>query len=389
MWSGAVTSDGARVKAKITGGSARLVVADNPGMSSPTFFGPVVPSLAIATLTATGLAPDEQYWYRIEDSGVIDASKTGRFHTHGPVGVPYSFTFAASSCGGYEPTYPAPAGLVPARISNHPVLDSIRLIDPLFFIDMGDRQYYNLGSGSFGVVGGGSLANFRRADDDVLAIPRRAALHRDVPTVWVWDDHDYGPNDADGTFVDKANSAAVYRERVPHYPLAQGSGAIYHEFKVGRVQFVVTDLRYHRASPASAAPRTILGATQLAWLDNLLTTSTSEVLVWVSSQPSNSGGPTSWGSYTEERDQIYQMFGDHGWIGRMCEIAGDQHQLSFDSGAHTAGFPLYTLGPIDSRSDGIVGQYDLGGRGGARGQFGTIRVTDTGQWITVTTSGWF
>lgn len=386
MWSGAVTSSGAKVKAKVTGTSTRLAVADNADMVGPTFFGPVVPSLGVATLTATGLDPDTQYWYRIEDNSVIDTTKTGRFHTHGTVGEPYVFTFAAASCAGSNPFYPASAGLAPNRLSNHPVYDQIRVDDPLWFSHMGDLHYYDPGSGVH--VPSASLSTYRSAYDDVLAVPRQGELYRNVPVVYCWDDHDFGGNESDGTFASKANAAQVYRERVPHYPLAQPSGPIYHSFQVGRVLVVVTDPRYNRASPETAAPRTYLGAAQLTWLDNLLATSTAELLVWQTAQPPNSAGHTSWGSYTEERADIYQMFGDHGWIGKMLAIAGDQHQFGFDSGSHTAGFPLYTLSPLDSSANIGGFAYDLGYHA-LRGQYGTIEVDDRGYYIRVTTKGWY
>lgn len=383
MWSGAVTSSGARVNAKITGTSARLAVADNSAMSSPTFFGPVSPAMNIVKLTATGLAQNTQYWYRIEDTGVVDTTKTGKFRTHKPVGTPFSFGFCASACAGLDPAYPGTSGLVPTRISNHPVFDEIRAPNPLFFAHMGDLHYYNLGSGSFG-IGGGTFANYRSAYDDVLAQSRQAQLYREVPIVYNWDDHCFGPNDSDGTYATKATAAAVYRERVPSYPLVEASGAIYHTFQVGRVQYVVLDGRYERDAPTDPAPRTYLGSAQLAWLENLLQTSDAAFLIVQMAQPIMSNGTTSWGgSYDEERQDLYAMFGDTGWVGRMFGIAGDQHQFGWDSGSHTAGFPFYTCAPLDS-SFGIAGTaYDLGYYGESRGCFGYFRILDWGKTIGV------
>lgn len=386
-WSGAVTPTGFKVKAKVTGGSIRLAVGTDEALPSPVFFGPVVPSNNIATLTATGLANDTRYYWAVED-GTLETAR-GKVRTHAPIGTPFSYDFAVISCAGASPLYPAAAGLAPTRLSNHPALAEIATRDPLFLVDLGDRHYYNIGTTTY--VPDASLGTFRAADDNVLAIPNRAALHRAVPTVWLWDDHDYGPNDSDGSFVSKGNGAQVYRERVPSYTLPEASGPIYHGFQVGRVQFIASDVRYSRDPKTDPAPRTMLGPAQFAWLENILATSTSEALIWLNPQPSNSPSLNSWNAFPEERDAIYQMFGDYGWLGRMCELAGDEHQLAFDSGGSGRGYPLYTFSGLDSGGSGVGATYDLGKRasGGQRGHHGTVSVLDTGQWIKIETKGWY
>lgn len=383
--SGALTADGAQVVAKVTdagllGDAVRLAVADNSAMSSPVFFNAdSVDAQKVAKITATGLASDTQHWFQVEDNGVLDTSQTGRFHTVVPPGTPYSVKFGMAGCAGLGTSFPGTGALANSRISNHPVFDEIRLDDPLFFIHMGDRHYYDLGSGNHGIVGGGSLANYRRAYDDLhVAVPRQDLLYRNVPLVYAWDDHDYGPNDSDGSFVDKANAAQVYRERNAHYPLVEATGPIYHSFQVGRVLFIVLDSRFHRQPNTDPAPRTYLGSAQKTWLDGLLTTPPAgvEFAVLVTPQPIHSAGVTSWGSYTEERDDVYAMIVDNGWIGRFLAVAADQHQFGWDSGTHTAGFPIYTMSSLDSNfgTNGAKA-YDLGHQGG-RGQYGLIEIFD-------------
>lgn len=377
--SGALTTDGATVLAKTDSGStARLAVSESADMSSPTFYGPVTPSLDIAKFAVTGLAADTQYWYQVEDNGVLDTSQTGRFHTVVPAGTPYSFTFGTAGCAGFGTSFPGTGALANDRISNHPVFDEVRLNDPLFFVHLGDRHYYDLGSGNHGIVGGASLANYRRAYDDLhLAVSRQDLLYRNVPLVYAYDDHDFGPNNSDGSFTGKEECAQVYRERTPHYPLAE-SAAIYHSFVIGRVLFIVLDSRYYRQPPSDPAPRTYLGTAQKTWLEGLLTTPPAgvEFVVIVSPQPINSGGTTSWGSYDEERQEVFAMIVDNGWVGHLLMVAADQHQFGWDSGTNTAGFPLYTMSSLDSNfSINGAQAYDLGHQGG-RGQYGLIEIFD-------------
>ncbi|WP_246221461.1 hypothetical protein [Phytoactinopolyspora mesophila] len=132
-WVGAVTPATAWVRSKVAASSVRLAVADNPGLAGPEFYGPVSPTpQQVASIEATGLAPNTQYWFALETDGSIDTSVTGRFHTHPAVGEPASYMFAAASCAG---------NLDASRVSNHEVFDTIRQLDPLFFAHLGDLHY--------------------------------------------------------------------------------------------------------------------------------------------------------------------------------------------------------------------------------------------------------
>lgn len=395
LWVGATSDTGARVVGKVSGSSAELLVSEDSGFSSVERFGPVnVTPEGVATAAATGLARDTRYFYRLEVDGVQDpGDPTGQFRTHPvAVGEPASFTFAAFSCAGSNPDFPGSGNvLAPDRLSNHPVFDTVRGKAPLFLCQMGDLHYYDLGSGLHGISGGGSLANYRRAYDDVLLQPRPHQLYREVGTVYTWDDHDFGPNNSDGTYVDRANSAQVYRERVPHYDLAEPSGPIHQTWQIGRVLFIASDTRYHRSpnGDPDTASKTMLGQAQKDWMDTLLATSAAEMLVW--HMPSQWMGDTgdSWGSFATERDELVQMFGDRGWLNRMMIISGDLHALTIDTGTGNqwGNFPVFHFASMDSNFLGAdLTRYDMGGVGG-QGQYGTVQITDTGT-AKVTGTGW-
>ncbi len=101
-----------------------------------------------------------------------------------------------------------------SRVSK--VFDTIRKEEPLFFLHLGDFHCEDIVKND--------RALYRRAFDTVLASPVQFALYRHVPLVYVWEDHDFGPNDSYS--ADPGGSAArlTYRENVPHYPLAVGDG---------------------------------------------------------------------------------------------------------------------------------------------------------------------
>lgn len=382
---GAVTDGGFRVKGTVdsTPTSARLAVADNVGLTSPVYFTATVAGTVLSG-EATGLAPDTQYYWAWEVDSVLDTSVTGAARTFGTAGNPYSFTFTCSSCGGLNPDYPGRIGPAPDRVSDHPVYDDIRLVKSRFNIQDGDLHYGDIGSGNHGLTNP-SIDTYRAMYDSVLAT-RQGRLYRDVPLVHVWDDHDYGPGNSDRTAPLRAEAAQAYRERIPSYDLpASDGGGVYHAFTVGRVQFVVLDTRYYRDPLTDPAPRALLGSAQKTWLDSLLGTSTSELLFVVESQRwNNTGTKTNIGSYSQERDDLVAMFGDHAWLDRMAMLSGDVHGSGICTGGGNdfGGFPLFQGGSLDSSPAPYGNGHGMDlGWSSARGQYLTVDVTDAGRYV--------
>lgn len=397
MMVGATTDNGATFVAKVDGGGpVRVAVADNGDMTNPVFTSSqVVDAQGVAKVSITGLDPATRYWWQTEDNSVIDISVTGRFQTHPTLGQPASFTIAAASCAGLGSAFPGSGSeLASDRLSDHPVFDTVRQTDPLMFVHLGDIHYYDLGSDLHGIVGGGSLANYRASYDDVLAQSRQAQLYREIPLAYTWDDHDFGPNDSDGTLIDKGNAATVYRERVPHYSLSD-SDAIYQSWQIGRVLFIASDIRYYRDpnGDPQGPSKTMLGAAQKAWLGGLLSSSSAEALVWfMGSQWLHPSGSDTWASFTDERQELADLFVEYGWADRMVMVYGDRHALGIDSGAGNdwGGFPVLMAASLDaSPSVGdVAGAFDVLPNVGGRDQYGTIAVTDDGTIIKIALSAW-
>lgn len=396
---GAATESSARVVTKVSSGAnVRLLVADNPGMSGPAYYGPITPNADnVAGLSATGLDPDSRYWYQIEHGAVIDTTYTGQIPTAPVLGEPASFEVAVAGDAGLVPDYPGiGAVLASTRLSNHPVFDTIRQRAPRAFIHLGDLHYYDLSTGSHGIVGGASLANYRRAYDDVLLQTNQHALYREVPWSYVWDDHDLLGNDRVGNDdpAGAANALQAWLERVPGYSLPNPSNGIHHSFQYGRVLFVMLDVRSNSSdnSDPDGPSKTRIGAVQKAWLDSLLASSVAEFLVIVSpTQWTLTTHTDSWNSFATERAELVTMFGDHGWLKRMCLIQADRHALGIESGSHNlhGGFPILMAASLDATpSTPADGDFDLGTDVPGRNQFGTIAVNDWGTGLTVKLTGW-
>lgn len=394
MCVGATSDSGATVATKVDGGGpVRIAVDTDSGMTSPTFFGPVaVDAQGVAKVAATGLDPRTRYWWRVEDGGVVDTSLTGQVLTRPTLGLPASFVVGVGGCSGRFPE-PANQGVVgslaPDRVSNHPVFETIRsraLAEGWQgFTHPGDNPYYDLGSGRHGIVGGGSLDNYRRQWDDVLLQPRQHRLYRELSWSYAWDDHDYGQNDSDGTLPDKANAAAVYREKIPHYTL-DDTGAIYQSWRIARVLFILSDVRFYRSptSDPEGPSKTMLGSAQKSWMDNLLATTDAEFLVWMMPDQWLGTGGDTWGSYTTERAELVEMLGDHGFLDRTVMANADMHALAINSGATSpaGGWPVMVASSLDSQHGSArTGVGDVLDMTPGRNQYGTVGVTDFGNAI--------
>lgn len=104
-----------------------------------------------------------------------------------------------------------------------------------------------------------------------------ASLHRlwrSVPHVAIWDDHDFGPNDSDRSFVNKAWSRETFARYWP-MPYAAPEGGIYGQVTLGDVDlFLLDDRSYRHPNRWPETPdKGMYGQAQIEWLKGALLTS--------------------------------------------------------------------------------------------------------------------
>jgi len=379
FWSGAVTPTSVVVKVKLIPDSsvARIVLSEQSDLSNPYYsdYGTAITSDRFLRFDIDSLAPSTQYYYAVEVNNAIDSSVIGKFHTFPQDSG--SFAFALGSC--------AQTG------SNNVVFQTIVNQNPLFFFHLGDFHYQNIAVNDQNI--------FRQAFETVLASPNQSGLYSQVPIAYIWDDHDYGPNNSDSTSPSRSASRLTYQEYVPHYPLAFGSGniSINQSFEVGRVMFIVCDSRSAR-SPATATDdtnKTMLGKTQKAWFKQKLLEAKSShpLIVWVNSLPwIGTTGDDGWHLYTNERREIADFLKNY-QIENLCMISGDAHMLAIDDGTNSdyatgggAGFPVFHAASLDQSPSLKGGPYSEGAFPG-RGQFGFMMVDDQGDSLLIQWSG--
>lgn len=420
---GAVTDTSVWVKAKLRyrGNTARLLVSKNSDLSEPKFFGPmtaVVDRGNMVEFRVKDLEPDTQYYYALEVTNFVTFDHLGAFKTFPPKDQPASFNFAFASC--------AKTG------SENPVFNTIRNLRPLFFMNDGDFHYLNITSNA--------LVKFRMAYDQVLISPAQARLYRSVPFIYVWDDHDFAGNNSDRRAPSHFAARYVYEEYVPHYDMPAGAGdvPIYQSFAVGRVKFILTDLRSERdqVKKPDGPDKSMLGSRQKTWFKNELLSAKGKypLIFWVSTVPwiGNSGvtyypinssvvgfihqtntwqfkqNPATaedhrkvkndddfWGAFTYERREIANFIRDNK-ISGLCILHGDSHMLAADDGSHSdyasgggARMPVLCAAPLDQTPSIKGGPYSQGVYKchSGEGCFGYVQVKDNGTNIDVHYSG--
>ncbi|MCG3148985.1 MAG: hypothetical protein PCFJNLEI_02437 [Verrucomicrobiae bacterium] len=357
-WSGAVTPTSAVVKIKGTVDRLKLGDREITGTRAG----------AITTFTLTGLQPDHEYGYRVGE-------RTGKFRTF-PTG-PSSFQFAFGSCG---------------KSNDVPVYETIANQHSLFYLNLGDLHYSDIASNE--------AALFRAAYDRIFSGRRYAQLFATTPFVYVWDDHDFGPNDCNKNSPSRDASRQVYREYIPHYSLPD-AGAIYQTFEVGRVKFIVTDNRSER-TPNDApddAQKSMLGEKQKAWFKQELLAANGRypLIFWVSSVNwiGKPGKADHWAAFATERAELANFIKEQKIAGVVI-LSGDAHMTSADDGSNGdyadgggAPLPQFLSSPLDRPGNVKGGPFSHGiyvpGKG--EGLYGLVTVEDRGATIAVSFSG--
>jgi alkaline phosphatase D len=96
----------------------------------------------------------------------------------------------------------------------------------------------------------------------------------------IWDDHDYGPNDADVSYVMKGEALSLFRRywANPSYGMPDAPG-IFGYARFGDVDLFLLDDRYYRSANRllDGPDKTMFGTAQLAWLKNALVYSNAPI----------------------------------------------------------------------------------------------------------------
>jgi alkaline phosphatase D len=204
---------------------------------------------------------------------------------------------------------------------------------------------------------GGDYLYHREADwDSESGLRYRWMRERGIPQVQgllrtghhfaIWDDHEYGPNDANSSYPLKGESLKLFKRYFanPGYGLPETPG-VFGNFIFNDAEFFLTDNRYYRDSDTLIAEdKSMLGAAQLRWLKNALLASVSPVkIIVVGSQVTNSVNTMEgWDKFPKERADLLKFLVDQK-IGGVMIFSGDRHFTEMLRTERAGTYPLYEL----------------------------------------------
>lgn len=363
QWCGNVTDNSASVVYTLdVSGNAQLVTALDSGLSVGVQNGSAVAiASGVVRVEATGLPGNTKIYYGIKIGGVLQPDGRGEFFTMPDKASDFTFAFASCRDGGSTDG------------GAHVVFDAIRTSGARMFLEIGDFHY--------GDIGTNDPAAYRAAYNELQGRTRIKALMAAMPVDYVWDDHDIGGNNADRNKASIPAAAAIYRERVPHYPLPSPL-AIYHTFAAGPCRFVLLDCRALRSPQADAQVigKSMLGQAQKAWLKDTLLNATEPVIFIVSSVPWINFVPSedSWGAYMHERAEFVEFFDRNLLTDRLVFLCGDMHALAADDGTYSpGGIPVFHAAALDQTGSVKGGPYSKGAPAQGAGQYGFVTVTQS------------
>jgi alkaline phosphatase D len=170
----------------------------------------------------------------------------------------------------------------------------------------------------------------------------------------IWDDHDYGPNDADLSYVMKGEALTLFRRywANPSYGLPETPG-VFGRARFGDVDIFLLDDRYYRSANklVDAPGKTMFGAKQLEWLRSALVYSSAPIkLVVNGSQLWNRVNKfEGWNHFSAEQTAFA------GWLSAqridgLLFFSGDRHFSELLKIERADGYPLYefTSSPLTS-----------------------------------------
>jgi len=281
-----------------------------------------------------GLRPETGYRYEVAVGGAGREEWSGEFKTAAVVGTPGKLRVAVTSCMKVG----QPLGSWKQLLAQEPDLH----------LTLGDTHYADTTDPA---VQWEHHLRYRRLTEFAEAIRR-------VPTYSMWDDHDYGPNDSDGTAKGKERSLLGWRQfwANPGAGTPEVPGAFY-KFQRGEVEFFVVDGRYHR-SPDKAPDdeeKRMLGDAQFAWLLEGLKGSKAKFKVIASGSTLHHSQGDGWRVYTFSRHRLFDSLKEHK-ISGVLYCAGDIHNsLVWEhSESERVGYPL-----VEVLSSGIANSKNL------------------------------
>ncbi len=180
----------------------------------------------------------------------------------------------------------------------------------------------------------------------------------------IWDDHDYGENDAGIEYPKKAESQQIFLDFLgePKDSARRKTPGIYDQVTIGpkgkRVQFILLDTRYFRTALKRAPKRKkgkgpygpdesdkaeVLGEAQWKWLEKTLLEPAAVRIIASSIQVvSTTHGWETWGNFPKERKRFLELLKKTKANGVII-LSGDRHSAEISKLNGSLPYPLFDV----------------------------------------------
>lgn len=212
---------------------------------------------------------------------------------------------------------------------------------------------------------GDNLYFRRRESSSPVGMARRYRHNRQLPFLQkllqtgshyaVWDDHDYGSDDADGSFEFKDSSLDLFKRywANPSFGLPETPG-IFTQLSFYDVDFFLLDDRYYRDADrqVNGSEKSYFGATQIDWLKTALLASEANFKIIIAGGQflNDYNEYEGWNNFPHERKAFLDWLSG-AKIEGVVFLSGDRHHSEMIKIERKNNYPLYelTCSPLTSR----------------------------------------
>lgn len=229
--------------------------------------------------------------------------------------------------------------------SNYKIFEEIASDNPDIMLWLGDNIYLR-------EVDYFSRSGIIKRYTHTRSLPEVQRLLATANHYAIWDDHDYGPNDATRTFPMKDETLEAFKLFWPNKKYGVNQlGGITSSFTHGDIDFYLLDNRWNRSEANMITIKEqMLGKNQIDWLIESLKYSKAPFkFVAVGSQILNSAAVyENYANYEEERGTLLSRIAQEGITG-VVFLTGDRHHAEM-SVVEINGIKIYdiTVSPLTS-----------------------------------------
>lgn len=312
-----------------------------------------------ALFDLVSLEPGMEYAYQVVlDGSVSNKLPTLKFHTQKLWQWrenPPNFTLMTGSCSYInEAVYDRPGN----GYGNHyGIFNAMAKREPELMLWLGDNVYYR-------------EVDYMSPDDLHLrylhdrAIPELQPLLQTGHHLAIWDDHDFGPNNSNSSYVFKEKALELFKQNWANasYGFSDHPG-IYGQFSYNDVDLFLLDNRYYRDHDEmpDSPDKVLFGKQQMRWLKNALMTSTAPFKIIASGGQSinDHNRWEGWINFPDERKDFYQWL-EQTRVEGVFFLAGDRHHTELLKVERDNAYPLYelTCSPLTSGSHSVKAEQD-------------------------------